>query len=309
MLVVLNGSPTKDMHQMHIAMQISNVLNNFNQYYIGGYVVDFTKWPYEVYTNKGVLVYKNSTIENEKGVTTLIEELNGKYIVDSIDQFLTKQILDANKYNHYYNDYVDIFNDYGITTTDGFERSIDDVVHMYNSKSVKHQVISGVFSKNFIDKIRKILGVNNVYVLNIMRNPSVSYVLDDTEQQVAELNNTDITIGEVVYSNALTNNILQTLNYVNTMKYEDIIRNGNITINDILIDLPMLVKYNQYITEDEKSQLDNDKSIRKEQLAKFNEVFQNLNSFNDYVTLPNNLFSALGYEPLSYSDIVTKSEV
>lgn len=300
MLVILNGMSGTS--QLKIAMAVSIALNNFSRYNIGGYIVDFTKRPIEVYDRAGILVHRYNH-DNTEGVDTLSALPNGQFTIDAINNFEKEQIINANKMNHLYDSF---FNDFD-SGNESYDGNVNDIITAYKNKKTKVHVISGIFSKSFIEKMQKELGKQNVTICNIIRNPSISFLYDEDPivetKMLEEFGVDDVKIGILLCTSILSAIELSKLDYVKTVRFEDLIATNTININNKDIELPMCEAYNSFITKYEKEQLQWLATSRKDSLNKVNEIFSNLRSYNSQKDLPNNLFQELGYEPMTYDQI------
>jgi hypothetical protein len=148
-------------------------------------------------------------------------------------------------------------------------------------------------------------------VLNVVRNPSVAYLLDDSykieeiENAVHPTKGSLHGVGNRLFTSFLCSMKLTELEYVTTIKFEDILVNGGFDFEGVYIttsehgnDNGILTQYEREIVIPviEKS------SVTLDNLEFFNDVFSN---FNEVATnFPNSFFEALGYTPLSYDDII-----
>lgn len=148
------------------------------------------------------------------------------------------------KIQHIWDSHIDPDYDYNIVAN---HKAIDapntmlhptDVVEMYNNKTSDHLVVSGLFSKYYIDHIIGEVGSTNVKVINIIRHPSVSYLLDYKSPEFYDSpTKPDLTPAEnkqKFMESILVPATLQTVSYVETIKFEDILANG-ITVLDTCI--------------------------------------------------------------------------
>lgn len=303
MLVILNGMSSTG--QIYLTMDMSIALNNLSNYSIGGYRVDFSKWPTEVYDRSNKLIHRYH-YDDVEGVDHLSSLPNGEFIIDSINKFEDEYIINANKINHYHDAFYDGASDFGIDD-DEIEGDFNQFLNSYKSKKTRHHIVSGLFSRNFVEKIRKTLGKDNVIIYNIIRNPSIAFLYDNEpvvpEKVLAELKQTDLKLGANLFSSTLSAYTLSQLDYVKTIKYEDLIKEDSITINEIEVKLSHHVAHNSYVSEFEKDTFESVMLERKDQLELFNHVFSNINAYSEITQLPNNLFEVLGYEPLTYEQI------
>ena len=224
---------------------------------------------------------------------------------------------------HTYDAHLDLDYDLGATTELEVTDMLHDVdvVNMYNTKpaEIQNLVVSGSFSKYYLDHLREQLGESNVVVYNIIRNPSVSFLLDqkddefyisdtkpDLTREVNDIKFIESTLGSV---------ILKDVDYVNTIRFEDIMQSQSITINGTTVGLASSYSaYNNYITNYEKNNhIETDLTDINSKLTNFNILdWHNESDFSSAEhlstmqgNLPSNLFTALGYTAQSYASITT----
>lgn len=83
------------------------------------------------------------------------------------------------------------------------------------SKSQKHYVIAGHIGKYMIDQIIKYVGSDNVLVYNIIRQPAASHAAYTTIMEEVD--------EEKRYYDLYNSHLLSTLDYVTTVRYEDVV--------------------------------------------------------------------------------------
>jgi|APGre2960657404_1045060.scaffolds.fasta_scaffold00416_8 hypothetical protein len=285
MLIILSGSET--IHKKFFAKNIVSALNTFT---VDGFTVDFTKNPFEVYDSSNNLVWKpNSTItgilNNEDG--SLNHEMS-KTLDKIID--LGESILSLNKNNHFSDIFASPLADYGLISGDElFQSNREDkgymqthtyqsILDMYSSRPFENIVISGIFSKTFIERIKVDLGAENVTVLNIIRNPAVCFLLNEKDNEYYTEKAPWSTFYDYVklqYS-TVTGTILKNMSGVITIKFEDIIRDGYFTLNNININIPdNHESYNGIITKWEKDNIIPLNNVTREQFDANNDFYLN----------------------------------
>jgi hypothetical protein len=349
MLVILSGVET--IHKKFFARKILAALNRF---VIDGYTVDFTVEPFQISDSEGNIVYRVIQ-ENSPAITSLlIDEDNegiarpeGNATFDKVNQLYNDLLLDGGRDNHFSNFFIDFSKDIGVTEITDYSNSkpkipllhphsYADVLANYANKLGDVHVITGIFSKTFIDAIRNDIGAENVTVINIIRNPSTcallnqkedSYYLDLTKNRTPELDYSKL--GHSLVNAA----ILARYDDINTIKFEDIIQNGKFIVNGIEIGVPVgYSNYNSQLTTWEHTNIIPLEIVSSEMLESVNTAFQQyavdsaatindelltyvnslrhtpitLSEFTNLVlnNLPNNLFNELGYQPLSYEEII-----
>jgi hypothetical protein len=332
MLTIISGVQT--IHKQFFARKILLTTNNFNAVKFEEFKVDFTKEIIEVYDANNELVYRPES-DDTLGVDQLIsnDKLDRFELYKKIDLFYD-DFLAKIQTNHFKHTFLDILYDYGIKSTltlDGllptrlpYPATYNDIIQNYTAGEYRNYVITGCFSKGFIDKLRNDLGPNQIQVINLIRNPSVCALLH--KKNTDQLSGDAVTTAEEDIE-ALNSSLLNAVNLkrfpdIHTIRFEDFLKDGHVTINGQQYDLPkQYVQHNQYITQFEKDNLATD------DITSYNEMYSNLNSnfysykdpvlseqqFNeltsttDFVApqLPTNLFEELGYTPLSYLEIVS----
>lgn len=291
--------------QIYLTMDMSIALNNLTNYIIGGYKVDFSKWPTEIYDKTNELVHRYH-YDDVEGVDVLSKLPNGQTVIDAVNNFEDEYIINANKTNHYHDHYYDGGADFGLSDN-SHDGDFKEFLDTYKSKKTKHHIVSGLFSRTFVEKIRKYLGKDNVIVYNIIRNPSVAFLYDNEpvlpEKVLEELKQPDLKLGTNLFSSTISAYTLSQLDYVKTIKYEDLIKQDSIDINGTTVKLSRHIAHNSYIASYEKEMFESVALERKDQLELFNNVFSNVHTYSDITQLPDNLFEVLGYEPLTYEQI------
>lgn len=216
-------------------------------------------------------------------------------------KFFAKELDPIARYCHCYNNFSLPRVDLGMISEVEYKQD-------YNGLS-NYDIIGGTFSRVFLEQLAKDY---NVQVLNIIRNPSTSYLTGiddlfiDDELPVGLEYVTPLTTSSVI--DAIT---LSKLDYVTTIKFEDIIKLGSFNFMGNTFKCPAVHNnYNGIITKYESVILKKT-NITSEMLDRFNNIFSNLNeSFvnchNDS-RLPKNVFEDLGYGPLSFKEILNES--
>jgi hypothetical protein len=312
MLIILNG--TEATKKVAIATEITYALNNFNNYQYNGYSVDFTKGNIEIRDSAGVVVYGQDTnalllnsedgSKNEEGHATFKELLDFQISIGTtIGQFYFKNTFSNWAY------------DYGVEPEITFLDDYNSFIQSYNNRPYETIVTSGTFTKSFIDKARADLGEENVKVISVIRNPSVSYLINtiapaDGEFRLIEDSSIGIKYADEDYTDGMLCSILiKPLSYVTTVKFETLIDTGILSLDGITIILPSAVfaAHNAYITQVEKSQ---ESKFYVDQLADINAKMSN---YQESVTasgfnlsnLPVDIFADLDYTMLQLTDIVS----
>jgi hypothetical protein len=195
------------------------------------------------------------------------------------------------------------FTDYSLPRVDlGI---IDTVEYKRPYECIKDgQALTGTFSKVFIEQLSKDFDVR---VLNIIRHPTVSYVINSFDV----LPNEDLPMGLEGLTPLNTSSVLDAitlskLDSVTTIRFEDILLTGKYIFDNVEYTIPTIHKnHNNVITIYECLNYRN--KISASSILKFNELFSNFNSsfvnaHNDS-RLPTNVFDLLDYTPLTYEEI------
>jgi hypothetical protein len=170
-------------------------------------------------------------------------------------------------------------------------------------------ILGGSFSRVFLEQLRK---TQDVHVLNIIRNPSVSYVTGTEDL----FENDELPVG-LAYVTPMTTSAsidaitLSKLDYVTTIKFEDIIKTGSFEFMGQIFKCPAVHNnYNGTITKYESVMIKRG-IIDSAMVDRFNQIFSSLNTsfincHND-PRLPGNVFEELGYTPLTLQEMLNES--
>jgi hypothetical protein len=268
--------------------------------------------------NKNMLIILSGaeTIRKTKLASRLNVELNNiavKNVNGTTDDFWKKQLCISNA-NHYKMQFRNIFYDYGATHEAVFPDGGDylKLLNSYKNRKTDTVIITGSFSKLFVEKIKADLGNNSTFI-NIVRHPTVIYVVDAGQPDEYGPYDTDLNVPMLKRRNIssfLNSVTLKKLNDVVSIKFEDMITTGRLTINGVNVDISNDYKnYNGLLT-----QLETTPSIvNQADINIFNKTFQQLNSNIKQSTfevpdkifeqLPEDIFSVLEYSPLILEDI------
>lgn len=322
MLIILSGSET--IHKKFFARKILATLTP--DFDVDGYSVNFRSFPYEIKDAQGVTVYKAGSDEFGGVNTLLVGELGvkneaGLAVKEKVDTIWLETFLDGVRDNHFANIFVDIESDYGIRTDPGYEweekvgqflhpHTYQDVLNNYQNRKFKYHIISGSFSKTFINKIKDDIGAENVIAINIIRHPSVVYrIHEKPESYYIAKPAMNIDIDEKKVNLAVSNCvILANCPEITTIKFEDILKAGFITVEGVDIGLPEgYVNYNDLITEWEKEHAELG-IIDRTRFDQWHHFCTNIRQYGENDAYPENYFDELGYTPLTYEQIVAPKE-
>ncbi len=238
MLIIVTGSDGIGKRQ--IARDISTSLNN--NFEFNGFEIKYT---HSIDGNVRFSLLKNgvdiNTLEKTDDglpVDLITEESVDEYreAIAAADDNYDNVLGNATTVQHIWDSHCDPDFDYNIVAS---HKAIDapntmlhstDVVEMYNNKIDEHVIVSGLFSKYYIDFIISELGATNVKVINIIRHPSVSYLLDFKAPEFYESDTKpDLTPAEnkqKFMESILVAASLQDVDYIETIKFEDMLVNG-----------------------------------------------------------------------------------
>lgn len=216
--------------------------------------------------------------------------------------FFYKSINEDAKYCYCYNNFSLPRVDLGMIQEVEWKQRYDSVLDC--------DIIGGTFSKVFLEQIKQ---DHDIHVLNFVRNPSAVYVTGvDSIDEDDELPLGTQYITPMSTSAAIDNITLSKLDYVTTVRFEDILRDGYFEFMGNKYDRPAACNnYNNIITKYEAVKTKRGIKMTAGLVDEFNQRFSNFNqSFvnchND-PRLPSNIFAELGYEPLTLQEILNES--
>ena len=320
MLIILSGAET--IHKKFFATRIAEALNNFQ---VDGYRVTFEKYLPTIRNGIGSVVYappdginpdNNRIMFNDRGEISPEGQASFKKIIDMYERLFLSGIRD----NHFAAIFAHTPYDFGVETELNFDypegyvhpHLYEDVVNNYKNRELENFVISGSFSKGFIDKIRTDLGVENVTVINITRNPSVCALIHDKPDAYYIKNSTYTKdFNEMKLSLSLTNNAsLCRFDDITTIKFEDILAAGKFTVLDTEVTLPDGYEpYNEWLTQWEVDNVVSLKLFSADDLAAFNTRYQALASTaGQDPRMPENVFQMIGYTPMTIEEILSNGK-
>jgi hypothetical protein len=221
-------------------------------------------------------------------------------------KFFAKEINPQAEYRYCFNDFSLPRVDVGMLTDVEFKQDYQALVEWCTGD----KIIGGTFSRVFLERIRN--DVDNVQVLNIVRHPTASFISAAPNMINDELPMGINYVTPLSTSSAIDNITLSKLDYVTTVKFEDIIANKSFEFNGLTVQCPSVhTNYNNIITKYESVILKRNTVITGQLVDKFNKLFSNFNqSFvnchNDS-RLPENIFKELGYELKTYQEILNES--
>jgi hypothetical protein len=342
MLIILSGVET--IHKKFLARKILAALNTFT---VDGYSVDFNIEPFKVTDTSGKIVYCMAHGE-QPATNELLVDLDNDGVIDpegnaTFDKIIdlnNKLLLDGGRDNHFYAVFIDLLYDFGITNVLDFSdtenapalrhpHNYASVLENYKNRLGTTHVITGIFSKGFIDRIKTDIGAENVIALNIIRNPSASTLLHKKSSDFYADPGKELTVEqdlEKLQQSIINSVMLARSPDVITIKFEDIITAGKFTVNGIDISLPVgYEKYNDYLTNWEKENVVPQNLVSAEEVEAMNQhlttwgtntfTAEKIDAFNGLtgssfttsditrLNVPQNIFNELGYTPLSSDEI------
>ena len=267
MLVILNGSEA--INKTHLAkMVLSAYLSPFE---IDGYKVMFKGNFYEIYDSNGELVFRPSGHGLEECNKIFLDSEGfpneaGIAIQDQAEAHAVMLFRDGIGFENYLDNFVELLTDFGMYKGTGEEwQSVATDKTLYQKLISRHNtsdygvfVATGSFSKSIINKIKNDLGASNVIVVNVTRNPSVSFALHQRTTEYYAENSTASPINEFQKIHEVTLNTrgVYSVPGVINVRYEDIIKNKQFRILDKVVDVSDIEHYNEWITVFEKEFLD-----------------------------------------------------
>lgn len=283
MLIILTGCET--IHKKFFARKI---LASLNDYVVDGYSVDFNKELFEVYNDNGELVYApnseiTSLFKKEHGIIDPKDsETAGKIIQLQID------IQESIKNNHFSSVFIDILSDYGLSIPDIFSEgrnngytqphTYQDVLNNYQNRTHHYHVITGSFSKTFIEKIKTDIGSDNVTVVNILRHPGACFLLNEKDDQYYIEKapwSKDLDKLKLIKS-LITAIIVKDIPGVINLSFEDILRDGTFTLLGKTVEIPEAhIKFNDYLTQWEKDNVVTLNKVSSQDLDTWNQYILN----------------------------------
>jgi len=214
---------------------------------------------------------------------------------------------------HYKMQFRDIFYDYNINNSVTFPEggNYKQLLDQYANRNNEVLVITGSYSRGFVEMISN--DVKDIKILNIVRNPSATYILDSSFEDKHGPYDTELKIKLLKrrYISSILNSItLKNIKSVHTIPFEIMLKEQQIEN----IKLPSIYKsYNNWLSFSDKFHLSFNLKTDQEDLTMFNQTFSNLadNLKNTNFDLPNalidnlpqDIFKMLNYKPLTLEQI------
>lgn len=294
MLIVLSGIET--FHKKFFAREIIAALNTFEY---EGYTIDFSRTNIAI-SKDDTLLYKLPDDQHPNGVRTLLlnpkdgsSNTAGKAVLDAAQEMQVAVFNEGVRNSHYHNVFCDPLHDLGLTPESEkigpdapsrlyvHDHSYDTLLQNYQNRTFENFVITGIFSKCFIEKLKTDIGADNVLVLNILRHPSVAFLLNEKEPSYYHLKKPDLSRtpemdARKLEASILNASIIKEMPGVITFKFEDILRDGKFTVMGK--DIPLPPNYdrsNNWLTWWEQKNIVLKKIVTDAQLAEFNSKYSN----------------------------------
>lgn len=344
MLIVLTGAvPT---YKRTLANAIKVALNTINL--SNGYTLKYFNDSFEIKDSDDNIVYgaeTNALLLNEDGS----ENTDGAAIFAEAETKID-ELFRVNAWkNHFEDIFVDLDYDLGVTASKNnytdrvredrlIPHSYNDIITNYTNRLTDTHVITGIFANWILEDLRSDIGAENIRVINLQRNPSAAYWAwirdsaqwDDSEfsESVDEsidqsISDTDEGVYEHWIKGQLMSDKTAELDWVQSVKFEDIITNG-LTVNGTAITLPdgfssfngTITTYENEFIKDRNGVVASDITALNSKINPF-DFYTNfptdltldenafLNSIDDINSFfPDNLFTALGYTAMTYDQII-----
>ena len=271
------------------------------------------------------------------------------YAIFSNAQTKINELFKVNAWkNHFEDIFVDLDYDLGVNTNKNnytdrvredrlIPHSYNDIITNYNNRLTDTHVITGIFANWILEDLRNDIGAENIHVINLQRNPSAAYWAwlkdpnewdtEDFSESVDEsIDQTTRDSDEGVYEHWVKGQLMSIktaeLDWVETIKFEDIMTNG-LTVQGTTVILPEgMSSYNGAITVYEDEFIKNQNGVVASDITSLNSkinpfdfmtnfptdltldenaFLNDINDINSY--FPNNIFGSLGYTALTYDQI------
>ncbi|MFZ9615191.1 MAG: hypothetical protein ACO3AG_00805 [Fluviibacter sp.] len=338
MVIVLTG-----MQAINKKFLARIILASINKFEHSGFTADFTSSNFSIYDQDGTEVYRVAT-DTDAGIDTLIHShKNGPSIIQYFDKLNTDVFEDIVKHSHFVNRFSSIAVDFGITNRPNYLKDnvtnkllhphgFIDVVELIKNYPYEHKVITGTVGAHFINRLKKALPNEEVHVVNIIRNPSASWLMNKKpESKWNSPGSPDLDEAldhERFFQSAIASAHLIGNPDVQTIRFEDMMHTGELKIGDTVIKVRDDYRTSNYwISEYEAN---NNVLMSDEEFASFNDRALHYTFEDFYVEpddadeeevfgmpraellekiaqhFPRNLFAELGYEPLTKEEILAK---
>lgn len=268
MLIILNGSEA--INKTYLAkMILSAFLSPFD---VEGYKVKFKGNFYEIYDSNNELVFRPSGHGQEHCNKIFLDEggfpnQEGISIQDQAEAHAVMLFRDGIGFENYLDSFIELHTDFGVWTGEGEEwKSVATNQNLYQKLINSHNnspygvfVATGSFSKSIVSKLKQDLGSNNVVVVNITRNPSISFCLHQRtpDYYTNNINASEVKEFQKIHEVTMNTYVIHKMSDVVNIHYEDIIKNKSFVLLNKTVEVDGIEDYNGLITVYEKEFLDN----------------------------------------------------
>ena len=319
MLIIVSGVQT-----LNIRAIANEVFFGLNQFKVDDYTVTFCSRKFKIDDSSGATVYSTS-FPGVENTTTLLQDEDGFAILEQVQPLLDGLLAEAESWHYSTKFSEDVLLDFGCMDASESEASwpglFDSLIQQYNDCTHDAMVVSGGFSKSIIDRITNEIGSENVAVVNIVRNPSSAFVCNLRSQEFYTEFPNEYDSHDKRIKQSFLNAVSLKNNGVDTIKIEDITIDGLLTVAGTTVHLPEgSALTNGYITDFESSIIQSQSDELDASLSEFNNVMSDFNHnciINSeeleqqvidkiHQLLPENIFTSLGYSPLTYQQVTVK---
>lgn len=338
MVIVLTGM--QSINKKFLARIVLGTLNTFEY---EGYTADFTDPHFSIRDANGVVVYRPSS-DTRPGIDTLFHtNSKGASIVDYFNRLNTEIFEDIVKHNHFVSRFTSLDVDFGLTNIPRYLKENGetkllhphgflDVVNNIKNYPYETKVISGTFGIHFLNRLKAALPHEEIHIVNIIRNPSVSWLMN--KKPASKWNSPgspdldEALDHERFFQTAIAASLLIKEPTVHTVRFEDMMASGELQIGNTVINVrDDYCAFNEWINNYESDQ---EVLMSDEEFASFNDRATHYTFEDFYVEpddldeedeygmpraelferaskhFPKNLFSDLGYYPLTKEEILKK---
>lgn len=338
MVIVLTG-----MQSINKKFLSRIILGTLNKIEYNGYTADFTDSHFSIFDVDGTEVYRVAS-DAHPGIDTLIHSNpNGPSIINHFNKLNTEIFDDIVKHNHFVNRFCSLDVDFGLTTLPRYLKengatkllhphTFNDVINNIKTYPYDTKVITGTFGVHFLNRLKAALPDEEIEIVNIIRNPSVSWLMNKKPQSKWNSPGSpdldEALDHERFFQSAITSSLVMDMPNVTTVRFEDMMESGELKIGDKVISIREdYLAHNHWINNYES---DVEILMSDEEFASFNDRATHYTFEDFYVEpddldeeieygmpraelfekaskhFPKNLFADLGYEPLTKEEILKK---
>lgn len=295
MLVIVTGIHNHPNKRM-IARQLYVVLNGFDKFSYQGYTFDYTSYQfYTITDSNGQLAYQAHTTNainfaGRQGTTSTVEV---NIEVGNYAEQLLAEIEQTISDNDYFTPDVES------------DQKVQTLINNYNNSKEQFVVVHGNFGTAVIDSIKSSIGNDNVMILNVLRHPVISWLLDDSHNRrsVEPLNG--IEISSAIFRSCINANVLLKDSAVTSVKFEDILNNKSFEFNGKTIQCPDIDPLNNYLLKEEGKFLE---TLTEKDITDYGTLSQMCSNLTSYGPIedpnfPNDIYTTFNYTPVDYTTI------